>query len=104
MEYLGSVLDKRESETVARLVVAMLVVCERMENELNRCEGIRKILDFCFASTATSKDFYRLFWQDVKVRLEAGDLGEDMLVQLGSHISSLAYKEKKLPVVEYMEE
>ena len=82
----------------------MLVVCERMENELNRCEGIRKILDFCFASTATSKEnFYRLFWQDVKARLEAGDLGEDMLVQLGSHISGLAYKEK-LPVVEYMEE
>ena len=48
--------------------------------------------------------FVVFFWQDVKARLEAGDLGEDMLVQLGSHISSLAYKEKKLPVIEYMEE
>ena len=89
-DYISRELYLGKTDRVARLLVAMLVVCSRLENELTK-SGLRKILDWTMAAISPREQFYTEFWQEVEVRLEMGDLEEGMLIQLGCYITAKAY-------------
>ena len=63
-------------EEVAKVVVAMLTVCEALGNNLN--EGLVKIIDFTFSALPRTemqrKLLISLFWRELVERLEFGDL------------------------------
>jgi len=85
-------------EEVAKMVVAMLTVCEALGNNLN--EGLVKIVDFTFSALPHTekqrKALINLFWGQLVERLEFGDIqvgvGMEVLVQLGCHVGKQAYK------------
>ena len=63
-------------EEVAKMMVALLTVCEALGNNMN--EGLVKILDFTFSVLPrTEKEkmlLISLFWREIVERLEFGDL------------------------------
>jgi len=83
-------------EEVAKVVVAMLTVCEALGNSLN--EGLVEIIDFTFSALPRTemqrKLLISLFWRELIEQLEFGDVqvGMEVLVQLGRHVGKQAYK------------
>jgi hypothetical protein len=73
------------------MMVAMMTVCDRLSNDLN--QGLSKILEWSF--TLLEKRDRKLmiaeFWKEMGERLEEGDMGEDILVQLGVLVGGKAY-------------
>jgi hypothetical protein len=78
---------QRGLERMAEILVAMLVVCERLGNRLN--QGLTNILDFVFIelsiTEANKKKLISEFWREIGERLE-DDIGLDIIVQLGVHL------------------
>ena len=92
LEYIQQEFRLEKIDRVARLLVAMLVVCYRLENQLDK-SGLRNIIDWTMITVYPSEQFFVEFWQEVGTRFEMGDLGSDMLIQVGTYISSKAYNE-----------
>ena len=99
VEYIKHELSLEKIDRVARLLVAMLVVCCRLENELAK-SGLRKILDWTMATVYPLELFFADFWQEVGIRFEMRDLESDMLIQLGCYISSKAYRDNNTQTIE----
>ena len=63
-------------EEVAKMMVALLTVCEALGNNMN--EGLVKIIDFTFSMLPRTEKEKRLlislFWRELVERLEFGDL------------------------------
>ena len=61
--YLKLELEVGSSGRVARLMVAMLVVCDRLDNELLRSEGLKRILDWVMSAKELEErtKFYKEF-------------------------------------------
>ena len=76
---------------LAHVLVAMMAVCDRLSNVLN--QGLSKILEWSFTllEKRERKMMIAAFWKEVGERLEEGDMGEDILVQLGVLVGGKAY-------------
>ena len=94
LEYIKHELRLEKTDRVARLLVAMLVVCCRLENELAK-SGLRKILDWTMATVYPLELFFADFWQEVGLRFEMGDLESDMLIPV-------SYTHLTLPTTPYV--
>ena len=76
---------------LAHMLVAMLAVCDRLSNDLN--QGLSKILvwSFTLLEKRDRKMMIAEFWKEMGERLEEGDTGENILVQLGVLVGGKAY-------------
>jgi len=76
-------------------IVSMVVVCERLQNDLNQNRNLSQLIDWCFTLLVQSKGkaIIAEFWKEAVERIEEGSMGERMLVQLGMFIGGRAYPE-----------
>jgi hypothetical protein len=93
-QYLAGLARRHTWPKVAELLVAMIVTCERLGNKLN--QGLANIVDFTFTElTRVEPVWKRLiaeFWNELGERLEhEGDIGVEVIGQLGVHIGLRAY-------------
>ena len=88
-----AVLIKEEQGIVelSNMLVAMIVVCGRLNNLLN--QGLSKILNWSFDlfEKRERKKLISEFWKEVTERLEEGGITKDILMMLGMSVSSRAY-------------
>ena len=68
-----------------------MTVCGRLSNDLN--QGLSKIVEWSFTllEKRDRKKLISEFWKEIGERLEEGDIGEDILVQLGVLVGGRAY-------------
>ena len=71
---------------IAELLVAMLVVCNRLGNSLR--QGLTSIINYSFnhlyLESGEKSQLIREFWNQVGLRLD-NDIGSDILAQLGEY-------------------
>ena len=81
--FLADLTKEDRIVKLSNMLVGMIVVCGRLNNDLN--QGRSKILNWSFALFG-KRDRRKLiaeFWKEVTERLEEGDITKDILMQLG---------------------
>jgi len=75
---------------LANILVAMVLLCGRLNNDLK--QGLSNILDWAFTLPATKERQVLIneFWREATDRLEE-DFGVQILIQLGVHMGMRAF-------------
>jgi len=93
--YLSHFKANRNKPVVTDLVVAMIVVCDKMDNYFNPPDkpGVSTVIDWMFTSfpKQEKRGLFNDFWNEISDRCAEEDLSGTMLEQLGIHVCVAAY-------------
>jgi hypothetical protein len=89
--FLADLIKEQGIVELSNMLVAMIVVCGKLNNLLN--QGLSKILNWSFGlfEKWERKKLMAEFWKEVTESLEEGDITKDILMQLGMLVLSRAY-------------
>jgi len=92
--FLKDLVTKKNGRIkLSQLLVAMVIVCGKLGNDINQNRKVAHIVDWSFTLLKGSwrKAMIAEFWKEVVERIEEDSMDEDVLVQLGMLMGDRAY-------------